>query len=399
MQYTLTKGNTSNYEVKLTVTPEEMSANKEKVMKQFQKDMELKGFRKGEVPLDMVEKNVQPTYVQLALFEEAVHQGTMQIVKEHEEIKFIWNIYDLGQEEKDGTITFSYKLDVYPEVEVSNKNWEKASIAKIDSDPTPEELEETLVNLQKQYADYQPYERVEADTVSKVSFKILDETWAEMETWSLYLWNEELNEFEIMQTSFGGKKENEEVQIDYADSLPPMLHLRNKEAQGTPTHIKATVSDIKKVTLPERNEATISKIFGNEELKTLDELKAKVTEAISSQKKEALLMQSVETYLQDVQWSFAVIIPKTLTQEEVKSRIESLKERFGGEEWLTKYYEQIGEEEKNKMHGEIESAAKSSLEKFFLLRKVIESTNLDIKDEDRQTPLAIETKLYDHFNK
>gem|GEM_PF-5313778 len=104
-----------------------------------------------------------------------------------------------------------------------------------------------------------------------------------------------------MQTSFGGKKENEEVQIDYADSLPPMLHLRNKEAQGTPTHIKATVSDIKKVTLPERNEATISKIFGNEELKTLDELKAKVTEAISSQKKEALLMQSVETYLQDVQ--------------------------------------------------------------------------------------------------
>lgn len=37
----------------------------------------------------MVEKNVQPTYVQLALFEEAVHKGTMQIVKEHEEIKFI----------------------------------------------------------------------------------------------------------------------------------------------------------------------------------------------------------------------------------------------------------------------------------------------------------------------
>jgi len=50
------------------------------------------------------------------------------------------------------------------------------------------------------------------------------------------------------------------------------------------------------------------------------------------------------------------------------------------------------------MTGEIKEAAKSSLQKFFLLRKVIETLGLEIKDEDRQTPLAIESKLYAHFN-
>ena len=399
MNYKLTKWNHSNYEVALTVTAEEMAANKNKVLQQFQKDMDLKGFRKGEVPLDMVEKNVQPAYLQLALFEEAVHQGTMQVVKENEEIKFIGNIYDLGQEEKDGTITFTYKLDIYPDVNVKDAWWEKASIEKIDSSPSDEELEETLKNLQKQYADYQPHDAVEEDTVSKVSFKILDETWAEIDTGSLYLGNEEFNEFALLKTTFFGKKENEETQIDYIqEDLPPMLHLR-AEANTTPTHIKATVSDIKKVTLPEWNEATIKKVFGNEELKTLDELKAKVSDAIWSQKKEALLMQWVEKYLQDIAPSFDIYIPKTLIEEELKSRIESLKERFGGEEWLTKYYEQIWEEEKAKMHEEIKTAAKSSLEKFFLLRKVIESTDLDIQDSDWQTPMAIEDKLYNHFNK
>ena len=400
MKYTLTKGNQSNYEIKLTVTPEEMAANKTKVLKGFQKDMDLKGFRKGEVPLEMVEKNIQATYLQLGLFEEAVHQGTMQIVKENEEVKFIGNIYDLGQEEKEGTITFSYKLDVYPEVNESNQDWKKVNIEAIDTKPSDEELEETLVNLQKQYADYQPTEEVGDDTVSKVSFSIVNEKGDEMDKGSLYLWNEEYTEFASLKANFYGKKEAEEIQIDYvAEDLPPMLHLRKTDAEGTPTHIKATVSDIKKVTLPEWDEATISKIFGNEELKTLDELKVKVTEAISGQKKESLLMKSVESYIADITPSFNLFIPKTLIDEELKSRIASLKERFGWEEWLKKYYEQIGEDQKNTMHEEIKTAAKSSLEKFFILRNIIDQIGLTVEDKDRQTPMAIEDKLYAHFNK
>lgn len=110
-------------------------------------------------------------------------------------------------------------------------------------------------------------------------------------------------------------------------------------------------------------------------------------------------MKSVESYLSDITSSFDLYIPKTLIDEELKSRIASLKERFGGEEGLKKYYEQVGEEQKNKMHEEIKTAAKSSLEKFFILRNVIDQIGLTVEDKDRQTPMAIEDKLYTHFNK
>jgi len=398
MDYKLTKGPQSNYEINLTVTPEEMASNKAKALKGFQKDMDVKGFRKWEVPIDMVEKNVQPAYLQLALYEEAVHQGTMQIVKENEEIKFIGNIYDLGQEEKDGNITFTYKLDIYPEVEAKDQKWEKATVEKIDDQPTDQEVNDTLANLQKQYADYQPADAVTVDTICKVAFQILDESGSEIDSGSLYVGKEEFDEFEIMNT-FVGMKDGEQTQIDYTDTLPPMLQLRKTDAEWTPTHIQATVSDIRTVSLPEWTEENIKKFFGNEELKTLDELTAKVTDAITSQKKEALLMQAVEKYLGDIHTSYSITIPKTLVEEEMKSRMESLKERFGGEEGLKKYYEQIGEEEKSKMTEEIKGAAKSSLEKFFLLRNIIEKLWLEIQDADRQTPMAIESKLYDHFNK
>ena len=234
MEYKLTKGAQSNYEIALTVSPDEMAANKEKSLKQFQKDMDIKGFRKGEVPLDMVEQNVQPAYLQLALYEEAVHQGTMQVVKENEEIKFIGNIYDLGQEEKDGNITFSYKLDIYPEVTENNDAWKKASVEKIDDQPTDQEVDDTLANLQKQYADYQPADTTTIETICKASFVILDESGSEIDKGSLYIGKEEFDEFDIMKTHFVGKTEGEEFQIDYSEELPPMLHIRNKDASGTP---------------------------------------------------------------------------------------------------------------------------------------------------------------------
>lgn len=347
MQYTLNKGTQSNYEIALTVTPDEMAANKEKALNQFQKDMEVKGFRKWEVPLDMVEKNVQPTYLQLALYEESVHQGTMQVVKEHEEIKFIGNIYDLQQEDKEGTITFTYKLDIYPEVETKDSKWEKTKIDAIDDAPTEDEINDTLANLQKQYADYQPHDTVEWDTICKVAFQILNESGAEIDRWSLYVGKEEFEEFEMMRDTFGGKKEWEEVQFDYTDSMPPMLQLRKTDTEGTPTHIKATISDIRKVSLPEWTEENIKKFFGNEELKTLDELKNKVTEAIKSQKKEALLMQWVEKYLWEISPSFGSIIPKTLIDEEMKSRTKSLAERMWWEEWLKNTMNKY--EKKNKL--------------------------------------------------
>lgn len=42
---------------------------------------------------------------------------------------------------------------------------------------------------------------------------------------------------------------------------------------------------------------------------------------------------------------------------------------------------------------DIQAAAKLSLEKFFLLKEVVEQ--LEIADIDRQKPLDVETKLYE----
>ncbi|MEI6672605.1 MAG: trigger factor [bacterium] len=49
--------------MQLTITEKEFEDAKLTMIKEFQKDYEAPGFRKGTAPLDMVEKNIKPEYV------------------------------------------------------------------------------------------------------------------------------------------------------------------------------------------------------------------------------------------------------------------------------------------------------------------------------------------------
>lgn len=132
------------------------------------------------------------------------------------------------------------------------------------------------------------------------------------------------------------------------------------------------MGDIKTVTYPEFTPENIKKFFGNDDVKTKEELVEKVKGLIAKQKEESLLIKSVDEMIEKASKILDVEIPKTLIDEEIKSRMESLKEKMGGEDGLKEYFDKIGEEKKNSMLNEIKTAAQTSLGKFFRLRKLTE---------------------------
>lgn len=396
MEYTLDQANQSNYQITLKLSPEDMSQHKDKVLKNFQKEMKEPGFRKGHVPLDIVEKKVSQEYLLMGMLEEAIHAGTKQLLDEHSEIKFIGSIYDLQREEKDDQTHISFKLDVYPEVEAKNDNWTSITIDPIDPSPTDQEIDETILNLRKQYAQYEPTDTVADGTIFKVKFQHIDTDGNEVDKGTVFLGEEEIQEFPDIKTLFYGKKQGDIFEIDYTPkTLPPMLHLRTEGKKAD--KLACEIVDVRKVALPELTEENIQRFFGNEDVKTLDQLKEKVTELIAKQKNEVQLMQAIDKMLGEAQSSLDVTIPKTLIDEEKKSRMKSLQERMGGEEGFKQYLEKMGDQEQKKMHQQIDQAAQQSLEKFFMLRYITEA--LEIKDPDWQTPLDVETKLYQKMKK
>jgi len=405
MEKKLTKGKNSNYEVELTFDQKEFDKARKKTLAQFGKNLKISGFRNGHIPDYIIEQNIQPEYLNIWLMEELVNSWLQLIVKENPQYKFIGEPYNFNKEEKEKTYKYTFKLDVYPEVDINDNKREKEKIKTLKVWVKNEEIEDAVINLKKNYAEYKDSDKIDLDTISKISLEFLNKDWEIKNTWHVYIWEQEFKEHEFHKTSFLKKKKDETLEFDYKEKdLPATFHYRNSKDDDKTTSkdikkIRTKVLDIKKVVLPEMTEENIKKFFGdNADIKNETELKLEIKKSIIKSKEETELIKVIEEYIGKIRWwSLSVQIPQTLIEEELKTRLKNLEQKFGGKEKMEEYYKQLWEEKQNAFIWDIKKAASESLEKFFILQKICELLKLDI-DRNKQEHLEIEKKLYEKLS-
>ena len=394
MEKQLTQGKQCNYQVTFTFTDAEKAGVKNHVLEHFAKDMNIPGFRAGKVPLHMVESKVQPAYVQMAITEHLVNKGIQELLGENKDLKFIGEPYAFDTKEDKGTTTVSFSLDVYPEVEVKGKSWEKVQMNALSVEATEKEVEDSLLNIQKNYADYKDTDTIAVkDTLSKLGLEFFDKEGKSVEKGTTYLGETEFAEDKFWEKTFDGKKKGELVELKYdVKKLPAVLHAKKGDAAS----LKVTVQDVKQIVLPELNDEMIVKLFGKDaEVKTNAELRDYIKKEILKQKQENWLVQTIEDYLTEVRKAgVSVIIPKTMVDQELKVRMQNLEKRFGSAEKVKEYFQQLGEEKAKEFVEGVQTAAAESLEKFFILNKVTELLGLEIDWNSEQEPFFVEKQLY-----
>ena len=399
MKHTLKKWKASNYEVEIIFTNDDKSKEKEHVLLTFQRDMEKPGYRKGHVPLDIVEKNVDPQYFEMAVTEHIINHALQHILEENADIRFIGEPYWYNQNKKDDETTVTIFLDVYPEVEIKAEDWKKESIKPISTKVEEKEIDEALNNLKKNYADYQDTDKLEKDTVSKLSLNFVDKKWETLEKGTSYIGEPEFNEDPFREKTFVGKKKWEVVDIKYDEKkLPIVLQVKDKE--NKPETLKVTIADVKKQILPEFTPETIEKLFWKQsEVKNEKELREYIKNQIAVQKEQNELIQWVEEYVSKIREKFmSVIIPKTMIDEEFKSRVHSLEHRFWSKEKVQEYMKSMTEEQAKDFIDSIQKASAESLEKFFILNKVAELLGIELDWENGAQNFWVERRIYEYFN-
>lgn len=305
MKYELIKGNAS-YEVKVVVDAAMETEMKQGALTLAQKDFVFAGFRKGHVPLSIVEKNIKPDYMQMAMYEEVINKTLQQVIKENDKIQFIGQPYDLNDSKVNDVWTITFKLDVYPEVDVKDKKWQSLSIDAINDATTPDEEATALNNLARQYADYQDTDTVTEDSVSKLKFVMKDADGNEIDKGSVFLGKEEYEESALLKKEFVGQKKDATVEFKYDEKkLPHTLHFHPKDEAKKALKaatVSATIVDIKNIILPDFNDTEVlKKLFQSEEITNKASLEKKVHEVLSQQKRENELHKAVEKALDEVQ--------------------------------------------------------------------------------------------------
>ena len=230
MEKKIKKHDQANYEIQLTITAAEQDAAKATMLKHFQKDFEMAGFRKGAAPLEIVEQNTKPEYLTMGIYEHLINQGLQAIVKENEKLRFIGEPYDLKQEQKDGNTTMTMFLDVFPEVEILNSDWEKEKLAHIHPVIEEEEIDQAVMNIKKNFAEYKDVEEITLDSISKIAMEFIDTDGKSLETGHNYVGEQEFAEGDFYQKTFLNKKRGESREISYKEKdLPAVYHYKKTE--------------------------------------------------------------------------------------------------------------------------------------------------------------------------
>lgn len=390
MKYTL-KEAASAYIVAVTFDDADTSAAKDKVLKTYQKDVKVPGFRPGHAPMSVVESQVNPEYLKAAIHEQIITDQLRQMVEEKNDIQWIGNPHTIDRNIEKGEIT--YTLDVYPEVKVLNEDWKKVAMKAITPEVTDEQRDEVWTNFTKQYADYQDTETIEDGTVATIQLSYQDKDGTEIFAKRDFVGDEDKTKDTDLKTLLEGKKKEETIELTYTKKcVPADWHYTKDDAK--PAKLVATVSDIKKQVIPTFDRAQIVKLFG-EEAKPQNEaeLVEMITESVKVENYNNAMMQQTEAAIDELtKNSVEVTVPQTIVEQETSERLKSMQDRFGGEENFKKYLEQMADDQKQEMMISIQTAAKQSLTKFLVLQKFVELLELDV---DWKKQLDAEHKIYE----
>ncbi len=386
----------SNIEVKLTITPDEFAKLEEKATRELWKDVDIPGYRPGKAPIEDIKKRINVEYLQWAIYEQAVNDALQDAVKEHQ---LIWEIYDINNEKKWDNIVITFKVDKYPVVEVKNENYKSVEPTLPDETVNEEDIEKAVKWLQTQFAEYKDVEKVDTEkTYTKLELDYLNDKWEKVGDGKVFLAKEDYAEFPMLKESFDGKKVWDFVEFDYSDKLPTLLQYFKKDKDELKiAKVKATITEIKESHLPEVNLDNIEKWFGKR-YENLDWFYEEIKNTLWVEKRRTELNKFVEDLVKKINDSFELVIPKTLIDQEIKQRIETLTQRYGGKDNFEKMLKSMKPEEVKKFYEDLTTAAKESIWNFLILMKYAELNKL-IDQIDFKKDLDLEEKLLSLFKK
>ena len=269
-----------NIELALTVAKEDYSESKKKRLSEYRKKAEIKGFRKGMVPMSLVEK----MYGQTALVDavnDVIADGLNNFIKEN-------NLRVLGEplpseehiqnEWNDGNdFNFKFDLALNPEVSFELSASDEIPYYTITvTEAAKKDMKETIL---KQYGSLEEGKKAKAD-----DFIIVDFEQGDLKVEGTYVALRSISE--AAKAQFVGVKAGDVLDVNVNEAFEnetdraAMLKVKKEELAGMDPVFKMTVKNVKTFVNAPLTEETFEKAFG---VKTEAEFDAKIEDRIRAE--------------------------------------------------------------------------------------------------------------------
>jgi trigger factor len=376
VEVTINEVNDYEREMDVTMSVEELAPHFEKAYKEAIPHLEIKGFRKGKVPMPMVKKMFGSS-----IEYQAVEDITNDVFRKEIETR---NISPLGSptinkiDFKPGTpLTFKVKYEVKPEFEL--KDLSTISIEKFVHKTNDTEIQNELDRLQQINATYEEAQKVDGEnfvvTVDMVDF---DEQGNAVPS----------SKREAMKISLKEKSTEKEIKDALVEAaIGDVKEAKFEHQHGDHSHkvhIQMTVQKIEKMNLPPLDDALAKKV-SDDKFQTVEELKQSITKDLAEFWEDRGKRKFETDLLDAIVKQYEIGVPEALVQNIIDTYIEDAKGQQPNRQLPKNFNE--------KQYREASRETAQWQAKWLLIKeKMIETEKIEIPDSDIEKIAEEESK-------
>jgi len=364
----------SQHEVEIKLTAQDLKAHYEKAYQKASKDIEIKGFRKGKVPMNIIKQHFGRR-IEADAVEDIADAEFRRVVQEN-------NIQIIGQpslmdiQKDDENMVFKIRYETLPDFELGS--YRGLTLQKPVRRATDEEIQKEIDNLMLRNADIKPAEQITNSMfVAKLKVRELDEATgtpilgAETRDMDVFLDapNTDPNLKDLLLNAKVGDTFN------YRMEMPEHGHEGHNHAHPV-KQVSVQIAEVQEVIPPEFTNEAVEKLTDGA-LTTTEELREDVVRNIENFFDEEARKSMEDQVVDQVVGAHEFSVPEAMIQEVMKSMTEDFKNRnkdTHGIERLTV----------KEMEPQLRPMAEKIAKWEMIRHKIIEAEEIEVTDEDLQ---------------
>jgi trigger factor len=372
------------------VSAEDFTKALDEAFKKVVKQVSIPGFRKGKIPRGMFEQRfgVESLYqdaldiILPTAYPNAVDEAGIEPVDRPE--------IDVEQVEKGKSLIFTAKVTVKPEVKLGE--YKGLEVEKLDDTVTDEDVENELKQLQERHAELAVKEEgaIENGDTAVLDFDgYVDGEAFEggaAENYSLEIGSGSFIpgfEEQLIGLEAGAEK-------DVEVTFPEEYHAEN--LAGKQAVFKVKIHEIKAKELPALDDEFAKDV--NEEVETLEELRAQTRTRLEEAKKTEAENQLRDTLVEKAAESVEVDIPDALIENEISRMMQEFEQRLQMQGMNLDLYFQFSGQDEEALKAQMKVDAEKRVKYNLTLEAIVKAENIEVSDEDVEAELSKMAEMY-----
>jgi len=388
----ITTKDIENYERELTIEfdAEELAKSKKNAAKRLAERISIPGFRKGKVPVQILEQHIGKD----ALLDEAsdilINKGANDAIKMQNLIPVTTMVPKIISCEDGKGLVYTLTFTPYPEIKLGE--YKNLDVEKVVEPVTDEDVDNQLEHMRGHHAVMT--DAAEEDKVADGDFITLDFS-GTVDGEKFDGGTAEDYPLTIGSHSFIDNFEDQLIGLKVGDekdvkvTFPENYHVKNLADKPAVFHCK--INSIKHRELPELNDDFAKKAS---KFETLDELKADLRKNLEEQAKSRAERDQEEKIIEKAVENMTVDVPPVMIEDRITHMIQefTLQLQSTGAD-IDKYLASTGTD-MDKLREDYRETAKKNLLADMLLEEVAKVENLSISKQELDFELQMMAMMY-----